>query len=95
MPLLLPKYNIDIKILLGTIARFPIILLAISWISILIGLLLLSLPLNEIAKRTGISVLSHLIIILIIGYLLTPLIIGIPILSLALIIMAAKIIKIV
>ncbi|MEM2005100.1 MAG: hypothetical protein QW705_06505 [Zestosphaera sp.] len=90
----LPDWNANIKVLMSIISRSYLTLLIIPWISTLIGLLLLIHPLRELARRTSDSTLRRLAIMLPVSWLLTILLVGVLMLSLAVILLAANIIKV-
>lgn len=83
----LPSLEANVEIILDTLVRLPTVFLAVLWISVLTGLVLLRRPLSEVSS----TVMSRLTLILILGWILTPVIIGIPVFWITLVIIAARI----
>ncbi|MEM0217711.1 MAG: hypothetical protein QXM73_03040 [Candidatus Nezhaarchaeales archaeon] len=83
----LSSLKVSIEVLLDTFVNLPTVFFAALWISVLTGLMLLRRPLIEASS----TVRSHLTFILILGWVLTPAIIGILVFWITLVIMAARI----
>lgn len=83
----LPSLKANFEVLLDTLIHLPTVLLAILWVSVLAGLLLLKRPLNESSSIA----MSRLTLMLILGWILAPVILGIPVSWIALVLMAARI----
>lgn len=83
----LPFPEADFKALLSSLLHLPAALLVVLWVGVLAGLILLRRPLSEVYD----GVAPRLILMLILGWALTPIIVGVLVFWAALVLMAARI----